>query len=341
MNLQHLLATILTTIFCAQAYALELPEEARKMLDDLGPPDVQQQNNGKLFKCNFGGTKRVTISLLGDATIFNADYNNCREQGITRDGSYKLMIQNGEIIGKTSKRSINGELFDAVRENKIEIVRKLIKRKADVNYSESIPTANQTYIDDWTPIMWASFNGNTQMIKLLVKNGAWVNYMNSDVVNPLWLAANNGHLGAVKELIKSGAYINNRNSENVTPLMTSAMQGHYAVAKYLIDSKADLNLVHKDNDGDSALMFALGMRHADVAQLLIDSGADINIRNKFGVTALMIAVTEGNEEITKILLDKKADFGQKTKNGMTVLDIANGKGYSKIVEMIRSAEQAK
>lgn len=341
MTLRPLLTTFLITFFCTQAYAIELPEEAQKMLDDLGAPDVQQKNNGKLFRCIHGGTKQVTISQLGNAAIFTANYNNCRESKSTRDGHYELMIQDGEIIGKTSKRSINGELFDSARDNDIVKVRKLIKRKADVNYSESVSQGEQAYIDEWTPVMWAAVNGNTKMIKMLVKNGAWVNYLNSAVVNALWLAADNGHLGAVKELVKSGAHINNRNVENISPLMAAAMHGHYAVVQYLINAKADINLVHRDNDGDSALMLALAQKQTKIAQLLINSGANINIRNKFGITALMIAAAEGNEEITQKLLDKKADTTAKTESGMTALDIAIGKGYARIAEQIKQAQASR
>lgn len=341
MKLYQILATILISTFCVQAYAVELPDDAQKMLDDLGAPDAQQQNNGKLFNCIHGGTKRVTVSLLGDATIFSADYHNCREPHSTRDEHYEIMMQNNEIIGRTSKRYINGELFDAVLDNDIVKVRELIRRKANVNYFESLFREDQGYIDRWTSLMWAASNGNTEMVKLLVKAGAWVNYLNSDVVNAVWLAASKGHLATVRELVKNGAYINNRNSENVTPLMVAAMNGHYDVVQYLLAAKAPINLVHKDNDGDSALMFALAQGHTNIARLLIDSGADINIRNKFGITALMIAVAEGNEEITQKLLDKKADLTVKTENGMTALDIAIGKGYSNIAELIKQAQSTR
>lgn len=336
--LRPALLVLLATLISTLTYAAEIPDEVQRMLDDLGGPAVQLQNNGKLKSCALGGTKRVTVSEIGNASIFTADYLNCREPGSTRDGYYQLMLQNGEIIGKKSKRSINGELFDAVRDNQLKKVRNLVKNKADVNYSESVSQGEQAYIDEWTPLMWASVNGNTEIVKLLLKNGAWVNYLNSAVVSALWLAADNGHLAAVKELVKHGAHINNRNAENVTPLMAAAMHGHYAVVKYLIKAKADINLVHNNNDGDSALMLAIARKQNKVAQLLINSGANINISNKFGITALMIATAEGDEEIVVKLLAKNADISMKTESGLSALDIAVGKGYTRIAERLKKAK---
>ncbi|MBC7962577.1 MAG: ankyrin repeat domain-containing protein [Steroidobacteraceae bacterium] len=338
MRLHHVLATILITFFCTQAYAGELPNEAQKMLDDLGATSMQQKNNGKLFRCLHGGTKRVSVSTLGDAVIFTGDYNYCREPGSMRDGFYEIMVRNGEIIGKSSKQSINGELFDAVQNDDIVKVRDLVERKADVNYFENISGGDQKKIDGWTPLMWAASKGNFEMVTLLLKSGAWINYLNSDVLNAVWIASANGHLGTVKKLVANRAFINNRNIEDVTPLMVAAMRGHHDVVKYLLDSKADINFVHKE--GDSALMFALAHRHTNIAGLLIDYGADINIRNRFGVTALIIAAAEGNEEITRILLDKKADITPKTESGMTALDIAVAKGYSKIEKLIKHAQSS-
>ena len=334
MKLISFCCALFVICFSLQVFAVDLPAEAQKMLDDLGTPEVQQRNSGKKMRCVYGGSKEITVSLLGGATIFSGDYNNCREAGSTRDGYYEVMVQNGEIVGQSSKRSVNGELFDAAKADDITKAKSLIRKKADVNYTESIATTEGGYIHGWSPLMSAAMTGNSAMVKLLLKSGAWVNYLNSRVVNALWLAAGNGNLDVVKMLVENRAYINNKNVEDITPLMNAAMNGHHNVVKYLIGSKADMNLVHKD--GDSALMFALAYGHSDAARVLVDAGANVNIQNKYGVTALIIAATEGNEDMVRLLLLKKADITARIDAGKTALDIASSKGNVKIIELLRN-----
>ncbi len=339
MKIFPVLGAVLVATFCYLSAVAEgqpasaLPAEAQQMLDDLGTPEVQLRNNDKIQPCIHGGSKKITVSLLENTTIFSAEYSSCREPGSTRDGYFEVIVRNGEIIGQSSKRSISGELFDTVQVGDVAKVKELISKKADVNYTDTIPTTDGGSIEGWTPLMSAAVYGNTEIVKLLIKSGAWVNFMNSRAVTALWLAVGNGNLDVVKMLVVNKAYINNRNSEDVTPLMHASMNGHFNVVKFLLGAKADMNIVHKD--GDSALMLALANGHSEVARLLIDSGANIDIQNRFGVTALMIAIAEDNEEMVRKLVEKNANFSANTNDGKTALDVAKSKGNEKIIKMLR------
>jgi ankyrin repeat protein len=337
MKLLSIVAIAFNFMVAVQVAAEELPSEAQRMLVDLGSPEVQQSNNGKLFTCLYGGTKKVTVSFLEGSTVFGGEYSNCREKGLSRDGYYEVIVRGWELIGQSYKRSVNGELFDAATKGDAGSVRKQIKKKADVNYAESIHTTDGDEIRGWTPLMSASMNGSLEMAKLLVQSGAWVNYMNSNAVNALWLASGSGKPEVVRYLIANHAYVNNSNKDDVTPLMISSMGGHTDVVKALVDAKAAVNLVQKD--GDSALMIALANGHSPVAELLIKSGADLNIQNRFGVTALIIAAAEGNEELVNYLLSHQPDAAKKTENGQTALDIALAKGNAKIIEALKRVQK--
>jgi ankyrin repeat protein len=315
-----------------QAAASNLPSEAQQMLDDLGAPAIQQRNNGKTLRCVHGGTKTIRVSPLGGATVFSGDYNNCREPGLTRDGYREIIVQDGELVGQSEKRSVNGELFDAVIAGDTDKVRRLIRKKADVNYAEQISITDGEIVYGWTPLMSAAMQGNLPVVQMLVKAGAWINYMNSMAGSALLMAANNGNLDIVAFLIANRAYVNNSNSEGITPLMAASMGGHAAVVKALINAKADLNAVHKD--GDSAMMFALAHGQSEIARILIDHGATINLQNKFGVTPLIIAAAEGNEGLVKTLLEKGADVTRKDDGGRTAADIAAINGNTAIIRLL-------
>lgn len=307
------------------------------MISDLGGHDRISRNSGKLMRCTYGGTRKVAILQQAPLTRYTGDYRNCREKGQIRDGLYEIVLNGNEIESSESKRSMNGELFDAAMEGNTIRVMELIKAKADVNYTETIRNTDGGTIDEWSPLMSAVVAGKPDIVRALVKSGAWVNYMNSLAVNALWIASNKGDLEIVKYLAGQGAHINNSNHENVTPLMAAAMNGHLDVVRLLIRSRAALNTVNIN--GDSALIFAVGQKHDEVARLLIDAGANVNIQNVTGgLTALIIAAAEGNEEITRKLLASKADASVKTNDGRTALDIARARGLTRIAELLEKSE---
>jgi len=216
MKIFHLLsAVVLYSAVSLQASAADLPFEAKVMLEDLGAPAVQQQNNDKLLQCLYGGTKKITVSQLEGATVFSGEYINCKEGGPARDGYFEVIVKDGEIVGRSEKRSVNGELFDAAQAGDSNKVKELIRKKADVNYTETVPTTDEGTIEGWTPLMSAAAAGDISIVRQLINAGAWVNYMNSKAFNALWLAATNGHLDIVKLLVANGAYINNQNIDEV------------------------------------------------------------------------------------------------------------------------------
>jgi len=307
------------------------------MFIDLGERTGTKDNNGKKIKCSHGGSKKITVVIIGDETTYTGEYLNCREGRTIRDGIFEVKTERDMILSSESRRSVNGELFDAARSGDVQKVKKLIKSKADVNYTESLSLADGVQIDEWTPLMMAVVSRNLDVVKQLVSAGAWVNYLNSQVFNAVKLAVDIDRIDMVKYLVEHGAYINNSNFEGVTPLMSAAINGNYDITQYLVSLHADLNSRHKD--GDTALMFAIARGHSKIAELLISSGADVNAKNRFGITALLIAAVEGNADIVEKLIKSKADLTVKSDTGKTALEIAVAKGHTAIAEMLKKANQ--
>jgi ankyrin repeat protein len=306
----------------------------KNMLFDIGG-QTESKNNGKKTNCINGGSKKVSIVKTGEETTYTGEYLYCREGGTTRDGIYKVVAVAGMVLSSESRRSKNGELFDAARVGDVKKVKNAIKSKADVNYAESIDIADGVTINGWTPLMMAVTSRSLEVVKLLVSAGASVNYLNSQAFNAVKLAVDIDRIDMVKYLAEHGAYINNSNYEGATPLMSASVNGNYDIAKYLLSLHADLN--SRQKDGDSALMFAVARGHVKLAFFLIDSGANVNIQNRFGISALIIAAAEGNAEIVNKLIDSKADLTAKTDTGKTALDIAVDKKHTAIVELLRKA----
>ncbi|OGU17548.1 MAG: hypothetical protein A2076_02050 [Geobacteraceae bacterium GWC2_53_11] len=310
------------------------------MVNDLGG-DMSQVtlNNGKTLKCAQGGTKKITIKFGEKASVYSAHYDKCRENGEIRDVINEIETVGEEVVKFEVKPTKNRELFDAVISNDVAKAKSLLKDKADVNSTYSMPVTAGGEIDRWVPLMSAASNANLEMVKLLVNGGAWINYLNGEVKNALWYAVYAGNVDVVKYLLAHKAYVNNSDSADTTPLMVAVMNGDTDVVRVLIARKADVNMKHKD--GDSALMFAVAYGNSVVADLLLKAGADLNVKNKEGITPLIICAVENNIDMAKKLIRKGANIDAKTNFGKTALDIATAKGHTQLAQLLAQAATSK
>lgn len=58
-------------------------------------------------------------------------------------------------------------LMTAVKAGDLELATEMLNKQAKVGYEK----------DGWTPILWASCNGNESMVRLLIKNHACEPYL--------------------------------------------------------------------------------------------------------------------------------------------------------------------
>lgn len=162
-----------------------------------------------------------------------------------------------------------------------------------------------------TPLIIAAINGDVDIAKVLVKNGADINLKSGSGSSPLMVAAYNNQLSMVKYLVKQKANVSEEsNSYGFTALMSAANADCRSVVKYLIKNKevvADIN--HQSKKGNTALILAALKGNEDIMKLLIEAGADVNITNKKGEDALAI-VKKLSKRLTNIL--KKAGAEEVT-----------------------------
>ena len=70
--------------------------------------------------------------------------------------------------------------------------------------------------DGWTPLMYAAFQGQTDIARLLIDRGADINQRAPNLATALMFAARNGHIDIVKLLLDRGADANVVNDQNRT-----------------------------------------------------------------------------------------------------------------------------
>lgn len=119
---------------------------------------------------------------------------------------------------------------------------------------------------------WATFDGQKDMIDLLLKKGADVNAPGGvRSSTPLHMACVSGREEIVKILVENGADVKARNSAGMTPLHLAAEGGHVGIMEFLISKGADINA--KDNNGLTPLKAAIEAGKNNSADFLRKEGA--------------------------------------------------------------------
>ncbi len=121
------------------------------------------------------------------------------------------------------------ELGLAARTGDIKKVKKILKYRINLE-----ATLGGIYPKYYTALMYASFNGNPRIVKILIKAGANVNAVDRSKQTVLMHASLNGYLGIVKILIKAGA---DKHAECDGALRIAQRKGYKKIVKYIRKSE--------------------------------------------------------------------------------------------------------
>ena len=122
------------------------------------------------------------------------------------------------------------------------VFKSLIEHGADVHAKRN----------GYTPLHWASVNGQLETAQLLIEHGADKNAKDHDGLTPLHYTSENGQLKTAKLLIEHGADVKAKGNHGETTLHWASQYGHLDIAKLLIEHGVDLDTkiitFFKDND---------------------------------------------------------------------------------------------
>ncbi|WP_219350559.1 ankyrin repeat domain-containing protein, partial [Campylobacter fetus] len=151
-------------------------------------------------------------------------------------------------------------------------------------------------------------------------------------------ASYNGNADIVKLLLDYNASVNMTNDHNYTALIYACIYGKADVVKILLEYKADMYIeTTLENNYLTALMIACSENHTEIVRTLLENGYDPNYKNQKGETALIYyALMKNNKpsrEIIKILLEYGADINAKDNRGFTALIWASYVGKTDFVRL--------
>lgn len=120
----------------------------------------------------------------------------------------------------------------------------------------SAATANSHDPDGWTPLIWATREGQPDAVHFLLIHGADPNLVDkANRWTPLLHAVHRHQRAVAEQLLLAGAKPNQAVAEGLTPLMMAAGYGDAEAVRLLLAHGADP--ARRDGHGESALDYAL------------------------------------------------------------------------------------
>jgi ankyrin repeat protein len=224
-------------------------------------------------------------------------------------------------------------LIKAIEEGRMDDVRSLIAKGADVN---------DTTQNGLTALMQAAMGSaylpdNAAVVKMLLEKKARVDAQDKRGQTALHHAIAEGKPDAANVLLDAKANLNIKDAAGMTPLLAAIEYGRSPILKTLLDRGADIEIA--DVNGTTPLMrasegTAYMPNNAPFVQALLDKGAKIETQDNQGRTALNRAVIEGKIDAARMLLDKKANVNVRANNGATPLFNAVTYGHQPIVQLL-------
>lgn len=187
--------------------------------------------------------------------------------------------------------------------------------------------------DGTTALMFAAQNGHSEVMELLLRNGANLDQQDNNGLSAFMRAAWGGHIAAMELLLANGAVIDQKSRTGLTAVMMAARGGHKAAMRWLFASSAFV-VDQRDKNGLTAFIHAAQCGHRSAMNLLLKKGAAMDSADPFGETALILASRNGHKEVIRFLLDSGAVVDQVCVGGRTALMGAAGNGHRELVKLL-------
>ncbi|VDI03521.1 Hypothetical predicted protein [Mytilus galloprovincialis] len=304
--------------------------------------------------CTRGDIKTIRSLIEGDADVNMAN----------TDGETPLVAACRQVNGQLIDMLLNEgagicqALIIAIQNNYDSVVKLLVCKGVDRGYKKD-------NVLGWKSLMTvACTKGSILAVKYLIEKKVDVNQVGDNEHAPICIACNNGYNEIVELLIKNGATLNYPCiKDGKTPLYFACKLGFDKIAETLLENGADfkqklqllldkgLNYCIPDQDGRypgtgniAQLSLHKACEYGDYRNVkkLIDQGVNVDVSNSDGVTPLMLCLLQFKEfrnhtlnryRIIGFLIQKKANIYRRDKNGRTPLELATCMGNVRLIKL--------
>lgn len=177
----------------------------------------------------------------------------------------------------------------------------------------------------WEPILLAIMNGNTELIKKLIRAGADCYTETDRKGTALHWAAEYGNSAAIEfihsarqEVDRARARIDPKDEDDATPLHMSASYGFVEASETLLRLGADIE--KRDHEGMTPLLCAAEHSQLQSIKYLLSCGANICCMDKNAWTVLHYAVKSKDPHIVRFLAQHIAGIRSRNQLGDGTFD---------------------
>ena len=215
--------------------------------------------------------------------------------------TYAIHLGKDDMVNELLKYRIDNT-------NIINIETSFIPRD-DLYFNESIAEfTGYVYLYNASPLQYAIFKGNTNIINTLLRFGADINRKDSLGNNALMYAASYGSAEVIDTLLNYSS-----NSYRVvdiygdTPLHNAALLGNTNTLTALMN-RTPININTQNIDGNTPLHLAVKNHNTNTYRFLLLKGADYTIKNYDGKTASDLLYADGIDSIESIISNDTNSF---------------------------------
>jgi ankyrin repeat protein len=198
--------------------------------------------------------------------------------------------------------------------NAIDIADYLISQNEDIDIL--LPFQFKNISDRIRPIHIAAFNGNNDLITLLLSNGADITALSKSGYTILDFSFLGGEINTVNYLLNLGFHINTGNAD--LHFMNLIVIGGSQDILSAISMNCSLNL----RNFPEQFILAASMGRFSMVKFFLQSGLDIDSTSTDNRTALSAAISNGFTKIAKFLIINHSSFDLTLERDFKALEIA-------------------
>ncbi|XP_045532457.1 ankyrin-3-like [Pieris brassicae] len=290
----------------------------------------KQNINGKEIKNNEKINQDILVSLNSDGSSSDSSSEskagNTKPQAASVATSLHVDLEWDEDIGTAAPITHEDETWSSIYRWYAAILEKTGAALASASKVTNGINQQDAYMR--TALHYATEQGHTEIVKLLLDSGSKLDVTAGDGLTALHIAVIRNNIQIVNMLLSAGSHINYKTHEKMTALHFAASRGFLELVKILVSNGA--NLEARDTNERTALYLATGRGHIYVIKYLISSGANVNGEEIHGYTPLCEAVWQKYTQVVEVLLTS----GARVTHSHKLLHNAVMQGQKDIVRML-------